>query len=158
MGLIKNLFSTILGVLVFLVKLPLSLLTLPAKLLPSSKGKSKGTTKAVAPKATNEPAPNSPQTNEAFFLDGAEATGVVATESKAPGKKSKAKKTKAPKAPKPEAVPAASSAAATANALNLPQPTVTASPEMTYTSFTPRRRPGANMKSYLDMAKSMKNA
>jgi hypothetical protein len=82
---------------------------------------------------------------QAIFLDGADAKGF-ASESKAATKP-------APKATAPKA------AASTANAaLNLPQPTVTTSStepsSPAYSQFGPRRRPGANMKSFMDMAKN----
>jgi murein DD-endopeptidase MepM/ murein hydrolase activator NlpD len=79
---------------------------------------------------------------KAIFLDGAEAKGF-ASESKAA----------APSKPAPAKV----TAAATSKALNLPQPTVTSTSEATaptYSQFGPRRRPGANMKTFLDMAKT----
>lgn len=80
---------------------------------------------------------------KAVFLDGADAKGFVSETKTAPS---------APKAT-PKATPAA-----TSKALNLPQPTVTTSTaENTapaYSQFGPRRRPGANMKSFLDMAKT----
>jgi hypothetical protein len=79
------------------------------------------------------------QTEKAIFLDGAEAKGF-ASESKATA----------------SAKPAP--AKATNKALNLPQPTVTTSTSATtaptYSQFGPRRRPGANMKTFLDMAKT----
>ena len=78
---------------------------------------------------------------KAVFVDGADAKGFV-SETKA-----------APSAPKatPKAAPAAAS-----KALNLPQPKVTTSENTApaYSQFGPRRRPGANMKSFLDMAKT----
>ncbi len=111
-------------------------LLLPLKLFSSGKNK-KDNTVAAAPK-----------TNEAFFLEESEAKGVPAP---APKKAKASKKDKVATAPV---------VAATASALNLPQPTVTTNgiAENSYVQFTTRRRPGANMKSYLDMAKTIKNA
>lgn len=60
-------------------------------------------------------------------------------------------------APKAEPVKVAEPAA-TAKALNLPQPTVTnfATDYLITTSNNGRRRPGANMSSFLDMARQVK--
>jgi hypothetical protein len=112
-------------------------LLLPLKLFSSGKNKKANTATDAAPKK-----------NEAFFLEESEAKGVPAPASK------KAK------ASKKEKVATAPAVAATASALNLPQPTVTTNgiAENSYVQFTTRRRPGANMKSYLDMAKTIKNA
>lgn len=66
---------------------------------------------------------------------------------------------KAKKAAKAElAAPAevAAPVATVANALNLPQPTVSFADANRLPLATPRRRPGANMGSYLNMAKNMK--
>lgn len=140
LGFIKKLF----GVLGAILKLPLTLLSLPAKLLSGKKGKSQEKTADAAPKT---------QPNEAFFLAETEATGVPATAPK------KTKKTKAKKSAPKAAEPATPAAATVASTLNLPQPTVTTpAPANNYTKFGARRRPGANMKSYLDMAKNIKNA
>ncbi len=101
------------------------------KLLPFGKKEKK----AAAPK---QPKP------KAVFLDAEEAKGYTEPTPKA--------QPKAPATPAP--------AASTASSLNLPQPTVTtasnnnAAPE--FVQFGPRRRPGANMKAYLDMARTMK--
>ncbi|MGB8699760.1 MAG: hypothetical protein WCD18_10120, partial [Thermosynechococcaceae cyanobacterium] len=72
-----------------------------------------------------------------------------------------APKAKTAAAPATQAAPATTQAApAAAQAMNLPQPKVTTSAPapVNYSAFGPRRRPGANMKSYLDMAKTVKNA
>lgn len=138
MGSIKNLFSGLFGILVSILKLPITLITLPLKLLPS--GKNKGS--ASAPKANKK-------SNGAFYLEMDDAKGFVEP---------------APKAEAPAKAKATQSAAPTtatnASALNLPQPTVTTAsePEISYSQFGSRRGPGANMKSYLDMAKTIKSA
>lgn len=128
-GFIKTLFAAIFGVIGAILKLPLTLLSLPAKLLSSGNGNSAEAT----PKKKK---------GEAFFLEADDAKGTPAS------------------ATQPQAKPQPAAVAATANALNLPQPTVTATPAPAndYKAFASRRRPGANMKSYLDMAKGMKNA
>lgn len=84
---------------------------------------------------------------KAIFLDGAEAKGYAS-----------ASKAAAPSSPAtPKGTPKAT-ASATSNTLNLPQPTVTtsnaAATAPAYSQFGPRRRPGANMKAFLDMAKT----
>jgi hypothetical protein len=112
-------------------------LLFPVKLLSSDKNKQANTATDAAPN----------KKSEAFFLEEADAKGVpAATPKKA-------------KASKKEKVAAAPVAVATASTLNLPQPNVTTTvAENNYVQFTTRRRPGANMKSYLDMAKTIKNA
>jgi hypothetical protein len=88
---------------------------------------------------------------ETFFLEVDDAKGV----STAPAAKpAKASKTTASPAAKP-------SNNGVASTLNLPQPTVKSSTAAApaapaYSQFGARRRPGANMKSYLDMAKTAK--
>jgi cbb3-type cytochrome oxidase subunit 3 len=131
-GFIKKIFAAVFGVLL-----------LPLKLFSFGKKKKANTATEAAPKK-----------NEAFFLEESEAKEVSAPAPK------KAKTSKKAKAAKNEKAAAAPAVAATANALNLPQPTVTnnAIAENSYVQFTTRRRPGANMKSYLDMAKTIKNA
>jgi hypothetical protein len=133
-GSIKKLFASIFGIFGAILKLPITLITLPIKLLSSGK------------KTTADSAPNpKKKKKEAFFLEATDAKGVPAP------------------VPTAKTKPAPAPAAA---ALNLPQPTVTVSnapaPASTaannYTKFGPRRRPGANMKSYLDMAKTIKSA
>jgi hypothetical protein len=130
-GSIKKIFASIFGIFGAILKLPITLITLPLKLLSSNK------------ETTGESAPKKKK-SKAFYLEATDAKGVPA--------------------PAPAANPNPVPAAATATALNLPQPTVTVSntPAPTaannYTKFGPRRRPGANMKSYLDMAKTIKSA
>jgi hypothetical protein len=141
MGSIKNLFSGLFGIIVTILKLPITLITLPLKLL--SSGKDKGSTSA--PKANKK-------SNGAFYLEMEDAKGFVepAPKAEAPAK-AKATQAAAP----------ATAKATNASALNLPQPTVTTTasePEISYSQFGSRRGPGANMKSYLDMAKTIKNA
>jgi hypothetical protein len=132
-GFIKKIFAAIFGVLLF-----------PVKLLSSGKNKKGKPAAELAPKK---------EAAEAFFLEESEAKSVTAPAAK------KEETSKKSKASKKEKVTAAPAVAATANALNLPQPTVTkAAAENSYVQFTTRRRPGANMKSYLDMAKTIKNA
>jgi hypothetical protein len=133
-GFIKKIFAAVFGILLF-----------PVKLLSSGKNK-KG-------KPAAEPA-SKKEASEAFFMEESEAKSVTAPAAK------KEKTSKKSKASKKETVTATPAVAATANALNLPQPTVTnnGAAENSYVQFTTRRRPGANMKSYLDMAKTIKNA
>jgi hypothetical protein len=136
MGSIKNLFSGLFGIIVFILKLPLTLITLPLKLLSSRKDKGS----SPAPKAKKK-------SGEAFYLEMEDAKGFVETAPKA----ETSAKAKAPQSAAP--------AAASASALNLPQPTVaTSAPEVAYSQFGSRRGPGANMKSFLDMAKTVKSA
>jgi hypothetical protein len=92
--------------------------------------------------------------------------------SKSAEKVSKAKSTRAEKlaalATKETSGEKAAATAAVATALNLPQPTVTPAPkEPVIKTFadayllplaTPSRRPGANMSSFLDMARQVKKA
>jgi hypothetical protein len=128
MNLIKNLFGGIGKLLAAIFGIFGSL----GKLLPSGKGS---------------------KAEKAIFLDGAEAKGFASkSKATAPSKPAPAKAT-ASKA----ADPAKATATATNKALNLPQPTVTSISEATaptYSQFGPRRRPGANMKTFLDMAKT----
>jgi murein DD-endopeptidase MepM/ murein hydrolase activator NlpD len=127
MNLIKNLFGGIGKLLAAIFGIFGSL----GKLLPSGKG-------SKAKKASGKGS----KAEKAIFLDGADAKGF-------------ASKSKAAAPSKP--APAKAAAAATSKALNLPQPTVTSTSEVTaptYSQFGPRRRPGANMKTFLDMAKT----
>ncbi len=142
MGSIKNLFSGLFGVIVFVLKLPITLITLPLKLL--SSGKDKGT--SSAPKALKA----KKKSGDAFYLEMDDAKGFAEPAPKAETSvKSKPKTSQS----------AAPATASTASALNLPQPTVTtAKSEVAYTQFGSRRGPGANMKSFLDMAKTVKRA
>jgi hypothetical protein len=147
MGSIKNLFSGLFGIIVSILKLPITLITLPLKLL--SSGKDKGS--SPAPKASKDKG-SSPalkakkKSGEAFYLEMEDAKGFTESAPKAETSKAKAPQSAAP-------------AASTASALNLPQPTVTtAAPEVAYSQFGSRRGPGANMKSFLDMAKTVKSA
>jgi hypothetical protein len=128
-GSIKKIFASIFGIFGAILKLPFNLL--------SSKKD-----------ASAESAPAQQKKSKAFYLEASDAKGVPAA---------------APQtAPKTKKETAAAPATATAAALNLPQPTVTATetptPASNYKTFGPRRRPGANMKSYLDMAKTIKSA
>jgi hypothetical protein len=137
-GSIKKIFASIFGIFGAILKLPFGLL--------SSKKD-----------ATAESAPATKQKkNKAFYLEATDAKGVptpAAAPQNAPKTKTKAKAKKET---------AAAPVAATAATLNLPQPTVTVTetptPASNYKTFGPRRRPGANMKSYLDMAKTIKSA
>lgn len=131
-GSIKKIFASIFGIFGAILKLPVTLISLPFKLLSSNKD------------TAAESAPAKKQKKDkAFFLEATDAKGV----------------------PTPAATPKQEKKAATVatatpdSALNLPQPTVTVStPASNYKAFGPRRRPGANMKSYLDMAKTVKGA
>ena len=139
MGSIKNLFSGLFGIIVSILKLPITLITLPLKLLSSGKDKA-----SSAPKAKKK-------SGEAFYLEMEDAKGFTESASKAETLKAKAKA--------PES--AAPATASTASALNLPAPTVvtnTPASEVAYTQFGARRGPGANMKTFLDMAKTVKSA
>ncbi len=111
-----------------------AILKLPLNLLSSKKD------------ANAESAPAKQKKNKAFYLEATDTGGVPAP-------------TVAPKSSK-KAKNAAAVATTTVTALNLPQPTVTVTPTLAsnYKTFGPRRRPGANMKSYLDMAKTVKGA
>jgi hypothetical protein len=133
-GSIKKIFASIFGIFGAILKLPLNLLS-PKK------------------DATGGSAPAKPKKNKAFYLEASDAAGVPT-----PAAPQTAPKTTKAKAKKEIAI--AAPVAATA-ALNLPQPTVTVTetpaPASNYKVFGPRRRPGANMKSYLDMAKTIKS-
>jgi hypothetical protein len=137
-GSITKLFSGLFGLIGKILTLPLKLLSVIGGVLGSIltlplKLFSSGKGKKAAPKQ---------KSGEAFFLEESDAKGF--------------------KAPATKAKPAAAPVAATATALNLPLPTVTpsapATPVNNYAQFGPARRPGANMKSFLDMAKTMKGA
>lgn len=144
MGAIKNLFSGLFSIVVFIIKLPLTLFTLPAKLLSAGEGSSS------APDNEKSSAPAKKKSNGAFYLEMEDAKGFVETAPKAEA----SKKAKALES----AIPVAAS---NGSALNLPQPTVTttaSASEADYSQFGPRRGPGANMKSFLDMAKTVKSA
>jgi hypothetical protein len=152
MGAIKNLFSGLFSIVVFIIKLPFTLFTLPAKLLAAGEGLSSAPAKkkSSAPAKKKSSAPAKKKSNGAFYLEMEDAKGFVETAPKAEA----SKKAKAPES----AVPVAAS---NGSALNLPQPTVTttaSASEADYSQFGPRRGPGANMKSFLDMAKTVKNA
>jgi hypothetical protein len=129
-GSITKIFGSIFGIFITILKLPLTLILLPVKLLSSKKG-----TDSAAPKTKK---------SSAFFLEETDAKSVASPAAK----------------PKAQTVPAATTAPTTAAALNLAQPTVTfaSTAANNYKQFGSRRRPGANMKSYLDMAKTIKNA
>jgi hypothetical protein len=129
-GSITKLFGSIFGIFITILKLPLTLILLPVKLFSSKKDPAAASVKK-------------PKKNKAFFLEETDAKSVAPK----PGAASKT-------AAKP--VPAA----ATAAALNLAKPTITFASASTndYAKFGSRRRPGANMKSYLDMAKTIKSA
>ncbi|MCM1984878.1 hypothetical protein [Lyngbya confervoides] len=87
--------------------------------------------------------------------------------SSAPAPKPKAAKKKAPEtqpnaaaAPESEAAaePAAAPAAiSVAEVLNMPKPQVATIEPLDIPKFGPRRQPGANMKPFLDMAKTVKS-
>jgi hypothetical protein len=133
-GSIKKIFASIFGIFGAILKLPFGLLS----------SKKDATAESASAKKQKK--------NKAFYLEATDAKGVP-TPAAAP---QNAPKTKTKKET------AAAPVAATAAALNLPQPTVTvtetATPASNYKTFGPRRRPGANMKSYLDMAKTIKSA
>jgi hypothetical protein len=142
-GFLKTIFSGLFGIIGAILRLPLTLVTLPLKLLSSNKSKDASAAPAAKKKSGG-----------AFYLEADDAKGFIEPAPKA-----------APQASAPASAKA--SVAATANALNLPQPTVTtsgsASPteptrEPAYSQFGSRRGPGANMKSFLDMAKTVKRA
>jgi hypothetical protein len=115
------------------------------------------------------------KTKDGFFMELEEAptaapTAVATPEAPAASAKAtkqsikaektaaKAEKTaaKAEKAAAKAAVAAAESAPApAANPLNLPEPTISFAEANRLPTPTPRRRPGANMGSYLNMAKGM---
>jgi hypothetical protein len=134
-GSIKKIFASIFGIFGAILKLPFNLL--------SSKKD-----------ATAESAPAKKKKNKAFYLEATDAAGIPTPAAPQTAPKTKAKSKK--EAAEPVAV------AASAAALNLPKPTVTVTetpaPASNYKTFGPRRRPGANMKSYLDMAKTIKSA
>ena len=163
MGFVKNIFSGLVGIIVFILKLPITLISLPLKLLPFGKAKEAGdAVKAKAQDAVKAPDAKK-KSDGAFYLEADDAKGFsdsapkAATPAKAPAAKEKAPAAKAPAAK--ASAPANNNASA--NALNLPQPTVTTSDakaEPAYSQFGPRRTPGANMKSFLDMAKTVKRA
>ena len=138
LGSIKKIFASIFGIFGAILKLPVTLISLPFKLLSSKKDTA----------ADSAPAKKQKK-DKAFFLEAPDAKGVP-TPAAAPK----------PAASKQEKKAAAVAIATPASALNLPQPTVTVSstPASNYKAFGPRRRPGANMKSYLDMAKTVKGA
>jgi hypothetical protein len=136
-GIIGSLFSSIFGII--------------PKLLSKKSAKAKGssaTAKGRAKAATK---------GSGFYLEADEARsdGTTSTSPTATAKTSK-KAAAAPAAV--AAAPAAAvqdTAAVIANALNMPKPTVSFS-EVPFNQFAPRRRPGKNMKSFMDMAKTMK--
>jgi hypothetical protein len=145
MGFTKNIFSGLFSIIGAILRLPITLISLPLKLLSSNKSKD----------SSNAPAAQK-KSGGAFYLEADDAKGFAE-----PAKTQTTEKVSTA----PKAAPAASTAASTraqstADALNLPQPKVTASasPEPAYSQFGPRRAPGANMKSFLDMAKTVKRA
>lgn len=146
-GFIKTIFSGLLGLLVAILKLPITLITLPLKLLSGDKNKT----------SEGNPAAKKKKSGGAFYLEADDAKGFTEAAPKADPVKADVTKTAAPTAP--SVTKAASAPATTASALNLPQPKVTQSaPEIAYSQFGPRRAPGANMKSFLDMAKTVRKA
>ena len=85
----------------------------------------------------------------------AAAAPAAATATPAAKPAKKAKKAKAKAAPTAQPAPAA---AVINQALNMPEPKVTATIEpLNIPKFGPRRRPGSNMQSFLDMAKTVKS-
>lgn len=93
------------------------------------------------PVATNSQTENTEQGT--FFLEGAEARGF----SSANGDQNEETQ---------PASGAVSKSTATANSFNLPQPKVTSSKD--FANFSNRRRPGANMSSFLEMAREMRTS
>ena len=104
------------------------------------KSEAKAEAPAASPEPTSKPAPAASK---------AETVAAPAKADPQPAKTKAEPKAEPAKQPEPVAV---------ANALNLPQPTVTFAP--TYLAPTAssngRRRPGANMASFLDMARQVK--
>ena len=88
----------------------------------------------------------------------APATATATPAAPATATATPAKKAKKTKTAKTAPAPQASNAVAVVNqALNMPAPKVTASIEpLNIPKFGPRRRPGSNMQSFLDMAKTVK--
>jgi hypothetical protein len=97
------------------------------------------------PKAKKQPKQAKPEA--AFFLEAEDARGYTSANGKSAAN---------PKTAKKEAPVAAT----TASALNLPAPTVSNAPAESAPPFVQfaRRRPGANMSSFLDMAKQVKTS
>ncbi len=98
------------------------------------------------PKAQKQPKQAKPEA--AFFLESEDARGYTSANGKSAASSQKTKK-------------AAPVAATTASALNLPAPTVSNAPAESaappFVQFA-RRRPGANMSAFLDMAKQVKTS
>jgi hypothetical protein len=100
--------------------------------------------KAAPPENKKQPkAKKQSKPKAAFFLENEDARGFTSANGKS--------------APSPKK--AAPVAAATASALNLPAPTVSSAPAESapFIQFA-RRRPGANMSAFLDMAKQVKTS
>lgn len=161
-GFLKNIFSGLFGILGAILRLPITLISLPLKFFSSNKSEdqSKGQSKDALPTKNKK-------SSGGFYLEADDARGYTAetaTNGNAAPKTAEAAPQNAKIQEKAKASqPAAASAktAVTADALNMPQPTVTtsaAAPEPAYSQFGSRRGPGANMKSFLDMAKTVKRA
>lgn len=105
--------------------------------------------------ASNNPAPAKPAEPVAVAAEPVAAATPTQPEA-APTKKPSARKAKLAAAEKTELTQPDSVAAN--NGLNLPQPTVTnfATEYLIPKVATPRRRPGANMSNFLDMARQVK--
>lgn len=84
-----------------------------------------------------------PKPEAAFFLETEDARGYTSANGKSAASSKSAN-------PAPAATPA--------SALNLPAPTVSNAPEAPAFIQFARRRPGANMSAFLDMAKQVKTA
>lgn len=106
--------------------------------------------------------------NGEFFLEidsSKEGASVPETATAAPVAAKPAKKKKATTAPQSVAASAAQPVAASApqavaaanQALNMPKPKVSTIEPLNIPKFGPARRPGANMKSFLDMAKTVRS-
>lgn len=125
---------------------------LPAKAIPAESPKPTPVQTQSQPVAAAKPEPVSQPPAPAL------AAKTEPEAASAPKEETKSSKAKSPKVENFASAEKAPDQAAIANALNLPQPAVaTFAPNyLTPTATSSRRRPGANMSSYLDMARQVK--
>lgn len=154
MSAIKKIFGAILAFLTSAVTSVLGIFSKKKKgeffleIDPSKDGAASANAAVAAPEAASKSAPKAKKAKP-----------------KAQAAKSKAKKAKPPKkvttqaTPEPQValseVPAAASLIN--QALNMPKPKVATIEPLDIPKFGPRRRPGSNMQSFLDMAKTVKS-
>ncbi|MBW4552127.1 MAG: hypothetical protein KME35_13620 [Aphanocapsa sp. GSE-SYN-MK-11-07L] len=145
-GLVKKLFG---GILAFIGSI-FSFGKKDKKIAPAKESLESKVVEAKPPAPENKKQPKAKKQAKpeaAFFLEAEDARGYTSANGKSAANPQKAKKE-------------AAVASTTASALNLPAPTVSSAPAEAASPFVKfaRRRPGANMSAFLDMAKQVKTS